>query len=251
MYEPKEKRQRTEAKCPRCNKRIRDICQSRQKLICTEEDATNISRAVQVKVNIGDVMCKMCFKAICTAEYRSLLMVKTPQQGTSEESFQSCSESEHVPTTISIINGIESHLQAAERKKEPEYTTMPFLQTASTHACCCLCFAKTQLTTIPEQARLQAFNLKRVYIPQGNRCCQDHLIKNRFYESELEKIKPVTNECQIPKGELTKFIESLSSAANITTIHRTIGNLSMPSLSWDNFNKLYQKTSMRNSERRN
>ncbi|KAF5301169.1 hypothetical protein FQA39_LY10847 [Lamprigera yunnana] len=101
--------------------------------------------------------------------------------------------------------------------------------------------------------------LNEYIIPQGNRCCQDHLIKNRFYKSELEKIKPVDNEYQIPKGELTKFIEGLSSVANITTIHGTIGNSSMPDekvrivtgLSWDNSNNLCQKTSMPDSESRN
>ncbi|KAF5292242.1 hypothetical protein FQA39_LY14057 [Lamprigera yunnana] len=83
--------------------------------------------------------------------------------------------------------------------------------------------------------------------------------ENRFYESELEKIKPVANEYHIPKGKLTKFIEGLSSAANISKIHRTIGNSSMldenvrilTGLSWYNFSNLCQKTSMPDSESRN
>ncbi|KAF5299766.1 hypothetical protein FQA39_LY11436 [Lamprigera yunnana] len=61
------------------------------------------------------------------------------------------------------------------------------------------------------------------------------------------------------KRECTKFTEGLSSAVNITTIHRTIGNWLMPDekvriltgLSWENLNNLCQKTSMRDSESRN
>ncbi|KAF5283905.1 hypothetical protein FQA39_LY04725 [Lamprigera yunnana] len=75
---------------------------------------------------------------------------------------------------------------------------------------------------------------------------QDTDVASERNESCKQKIKPVANEYQIPKGELTKFIEGLSSATNITTIDRTIGNSSMPDekvriltgLSWDNSNNM-------------
>ena len=47
------------------------------------------------------------------------------------------------------------------------------------------------LTVIPEEARIQPYIKKKIFIPPGNRCCTTHILKNGIYEEDstlLDKI---------------------------------------------------------------
>ena len=48
-------------------------------------------------------------------------------------------------------------------------------------------FKKKDLTVIPEEARTQSHVKQKIYIPAGNRCCREHLIKNRFYDERISQ----------------------------------------------------------------
>ena len=62
-------------------------------------------------------------------------------------------------------------------------------RTVATHKYCCVFYEAQNLTVVPKQARIQSYVKKRIYIPEGNRCCRAHLIKSRFF---LWRIKSFT-----------------------------------------------------------
>jgi hypothetical protein len=91
------------------------------------------------------------------------------------------------------------------------FVEYPFPRVITTHAYCCLCFAKTDgLPKVPLKARTQAFKVKKVYIPQNNRCCRSHLLGDRFYELDLARLIPYSNTSSIGASEIAHFMEALS-----------------------------------------
>ena len=87
---------------------------------------------------------------------------------------------------------------------------MAFARTVNTHAYCFLCKSRENIGSVPLNARLQVFIKKRIFIPYNNRCCKNHLIKNRFYKDLLHNIVPISNESSIQTNELGKFLDCLS-----------------------------------------
>ena len=66
------------------------------------------------------------------------------------------------------------------------------------------------LTTIPKEARRQSYIKKKIYIPQGNRCCRAHIIKNRIFEEELDLLNVYSNTSSFTALELYKVMETFS-----------------------------------------
>lgn len=112
----------------------------------------------------------------------------------------------------------------APRKEtmEVEVVEMPFHRVVSTHAYCFICASVTGIETVPFEARIQVFVDKRIYIPGGNRCCSIHLIKDRFFEDELDDIRIFSNSSVIPVTEIHKFLEKLSTDVD-SELHNKIG----------------------------
>ena len=90
-----------------------------------------------------------------------------------------------------------------------ECVEMSFQKVVSTHEYCFVCGSKKNFTIVPFDARQQAFTKKQIFIPNGNRCCSKHLIKNRFFEKDLSKFRIHSNTGTIKVNDLKKFIECL------------------------------------------
>ncbi|XP_025267723.1 uncharacterized protein LOC112639073 [Camponotus floridanus] len=101
------------------------------------------------------------------------------------------------------------------------------------------------LTTIPEEARISVYIKKKIYIPSGNRCCKDHLIKNRIYEDDLSLLRVHSNTANLTALELSKVMETLSIKCDSTLLDK-VGEHSISEeqlevftgLNWENINTI-------------
>ena len=83
-------------------------------------------------------------------------------------------------------------------------------RTISTYKYCCVCSFRNAITVVPEDARMQAFIKMKIYIPAGNRCCQSHSIKYRFYDENLSRLRVHLNSSSLTASKMTKMMKSLS-----------------------------------------
>ncbi|XP_036143574.1 uncharacterized protein LOC118645866 isoform X2 [Monomorium pharaonis] len=141
---------------------------------------------------------------------------------------------------------------------EVEYIEIPIQRTLSTHKYCCICSSKINLTVIPEEARMQSYIKKKIYIPVGNRCCTNHLIKNRIFEEDLNLLKIYSNTTSLTGLELSKMMETLSIKCD-STLFNKVGEFNLSEkqldvftgLTWDNIIQIKDMMiSLRNSKSR-
>ncbi|KAH0546708.1 hypothetical protein KQX54_014027 [Cotesia glomerata] len=93
-------------------------------------------------------------------------------------------------------------------------------RTISTHGYCCLCNNTIDLTVIPQKALMQSFIKRRVFIPDGNRCCRSHLINKRFYDEALDLIRVHSNWTRISSVELSNMMENFSVECDSTLLDK-------------------------------
>lgn len=103
---------------------------------------------------------------------------------------------------------------------------MHIQRTVATHKYCCICSATKNIIVIPEEARMQSYTKKKIYILAGNRCCRSHLIKNRIYEEELNLLKVHSNTTSLSVLELFKVMETLSIKCD-STLFDKVGDFSL------------------------
>lgn len=97
-----------------------------------------------------------------------------------------------------------------------------------------------------------------IKIPNGNRCCKDHLIKNRFYEDQIAHLDVVSHSSSLELNDLTKLLTSLSISCD-TPIIDSVGDFTLPEdrlyvftgFTWKNIIELRRlMTSLRDSSNR-
>ena len=97
------------------------------------------------------------------------------------------------------------------------------------------------LTVIPEEARIQSYIKKKIFIPLENWCCTTHILKNRIYEEDLGHLKVYSNTASLSASELSKIMDTLSIKCDSTLLDK-IGEFSLSEkqikiftgLSWEN-----------------
>lgn len=128
-----------------------------------------------------------------------------------------------------------------------EYIQIQMQRTVTTHKYCCVCYETQDLTLVPKQSRIQSYVKKRIYIPESNRCCRTHLIKNRFFDKELNRLRVYSNFTKLKSSELSELLESLSIECDTMILDR-IGDFSLSDeqihlftdLMWENIIELYE-----------
>lgn len=83
-------------------------------------------------------------------------------------------------TTVSTVSSSEdpSYVIQEKMEEELEFVELGFPRNISTHKYCCLCGSLSNITIVPFEARKQVISKRRLFIPQGNRCCKNHIIKS-------------------------------------------------------------------------
>ncbi|XP_075589844.1 uncharacterized protein LOC142597771 [Dermatophagoides farinae] len=127
------------------------------------------------------------------------------------------------PSSLSIEEPIYN--ESTEEQVPNPKVHLPFCRPIITHKYCFICSATTNLITIPFDARKQVFIKRKIFVPNGNRCCRHHLIKKRLYEEDVDAIEIYSNNSQIDSDEIVKFFYSLSD--NPSNLHGQIGDRSV------------------------
>ncbi|XP_025994034.2 uncharacterized protein LOC113004570 [Solenopsis invicta] len=256
-----ERTQRTldKTKCIKCNKFLRKLS-GKKKVVNIENEAKDFSKIFGESIVIGDIICCKCMAQFRLHKHKEKLKLQNNPQ---ENIYDNLNRSESSQTTVtSSQTSTEDQtivFKSSSSKMDFQFTEMPFNRTVISHTYCCLCSGKTNLIVVPFEARMQVFQERRVFIPKGNRCCSNHLIKKRFFEEELQLIRIYSNRSMIEVIEIVKLLEYMSVKSNFE-IKDKIGDFSLSEeriktftgLTWKNLIQLKKMmTSIRNSECRN
>lgn len=69
---------------------------------------------------------------------------------------------------------------------------------------------------------MQVYIKQKIYIPEGNRCCQNYLIKNRLYHDDINRIKVFSNSAFISGDYFKDIINCFVNEYNLTLFY-TVG----------------------------
>lgn len=103
--------------------------------------------------------------------------------------------------------------------------------------------------------RKQVFIKRRLFVPDGNRCCQTHFIKNILYEDYLIGLYAQSNSSKLEPTEVKQYLEWLSNMSE-SPLRLEIGDLTLSpellkavtELTWYNIDVLRKlMTSIKNS----
>ena len=280
-------------RCVNCNSMLR-YEKGQIKLIQSESEAQEFSDLLEKPVAVSDALCGSC-RSLAARKKSEKISSQTStssddyEAGTSKQvrtkdcveevressqridslSIEDATANPEPPQQLSSSEDSQTASQASandpsysiriRKSSEIEMVEMPFQRVTSTHKYCCVCFAQPEsLIVIPFQARLQVFIQTRIFIPYGNRCCAEHLIKKRFFIDDIQKLKIFSNTSSIDKRELTLFLNELSNACNNSILDRiedsTLSDERIKSLTGYSIEQLSKLKSMlismRNSDNR-
>lgn len=251
-------------KCHSCRTVLRKY-QEKIKSIATEDEVRIFSKACNVNLTIGSVLCGKCrllpyrqpggpMRPIAAVSGRG-----ADQNSPGSQSSQGASSTSQGSGGSSLDDPSFNSPKQVEPRDPPPVIEMPYPRVIVTHKYCFVCGATKGITTVPLQARREAFSKRRLFIPENNRCCQIHLIKKKLYEETLEQLRPYSNSSLMTADDLKKIIEYFTARSESTVSDR-VGDLTLPErdiqaftgLSWENVKLLSEKlTSMRDSQGRN
>ncbi|KAJ8683762.1 hypothetical protein QAD02_019554 [Eretmocerus hayati] len=209
-------RKNEDTRCVHCYQSSRKLPKSEQ-IVLTDQSIQRISEFFEEDLRVGSLICKKCYgslykRASKRARVDEPVPTQNVQHAQTSQGSQSSNFSESPPIPSQQSSG---ELYEVPEKKEIEYVNVPFARTIISHGYCFICRAKNDIVDVPEEARLQVFSLRQIYIPKRNRCCLRHLIQKRLlYRSEVDDLTIYSNECSIPSSEFSSFMSRLSNKVN-------------------------------------
>lgn len=105
----------------------------------------------------------------------------------SDQSQQISSQSSSEVPSSQSQGSIYEIIEKTPKEKKPT-TELPLKRTFISHISCCISRNKNNLTLVLLNARLQCFKDMKIFIPDGNRVCSEHLIRKRFFDDDLKLI---------------------------------------------------------------
>lgn len=197
--------------CCNCFKRNLSKISAQIKIINTENEVQAVSEQLDVEnVGIGYKLCDKCRRLVFFGTRKTTAVV---QSLTNEESQPTDSPSSlETPSSQSSGSIFEVVLKQPEEKKPT--TELPLNRTLISHTVCCVCRSKRNLTLVPLTARLQCFKVTKIFIPDGNRVCTEHLIKKRFFDDDLQLIRIYSKTSFLTSDEICLFLNKMSDSAS-------------------------------------
>ncbi|XP_018403017.1 PREDICTED: uncharacterized protein LOC108779943 [Cyphomyrmex costatus] len=233
-------------RCAACSKYLHKTSGTK-KVIINEEEASIFSNYLQKTIVVQDILCSKC----------RLFQNKKKKLDEDVDSTFSVEYGDHSESSSNDPT-FSMNLKTVENKANYEKIEVQLPRTVSTHKYCCLCNSQTNLTVVPKEACLQAFIKKQIHIPEGNKCCQKHLIKNRFYEDDVNLLKKYSNTSYLSSSEWVEMMGNLAIRCD-STLYDKIADYTLPEnqllvftgLHWENIIQLRDMlTSMRNRQTR-
>ncbi|XP_058810518.1 uncharacterized protein LOC131675522 [Phymastichus coffea] len=196
------------------------------KTLDTEDDLSNFLQAFGKNVDMNVELCSKCYSKLRLVSHQ-----KSKQDPSKQETPESSIDSQLASSSQSSSMDGSQVVYPEPKPQEPFQLKL---------AC------KSTLIT-------------EYIIPASNRCGRKHLIKNRFYQGELDNIKVHSSTSTITVTELSKLLEQLSVRVD-AEIHDKVGDFTFPEerlivltgLTWENIIELRgMMTSLRDSVSRN
>ncbi|XP_026464766.1 uncharacterized protein LOC113367370 [Ctenocephalides felis] len=184
---------------------------NRTKIILTEDDEQLYSSSIGKIIKIGDVLCSTC----------RLI----PYRG--EASTDNINDLSHSSTENKCVSDSCSEYECNIPQKTDLSVDLCLNRVASTHRHCSICSNKSDLITIPLEARIHAFVKVRIYIPLGNRACNKHFFGKFFYEEDIRQLRIYSNTSLVPQKEISIFLNALADTS--VSLFKQIDNLSISS----------------------
>lgn len=200
----------------------------------------------QKNISISDVICNKC----------RLSFYK--QAASSSNPTVSDTDSDSDPMTVEPMDtNDDDFICRISNPEEDDYIEIHFPRVVSTHRFCIICRAEVNLQVISLETRCDVFARKMIFIPSGDRCCNEHIIGNRIYEDDLSRLSITSNTSKIKKSELVIFLNILAKKSNLTVFDRIENGLSenqlqvLTGLTWENIIELrHMLPSMRSTKTR-
>ena len=96
---------------------------------------------------------------------------------------------------------------------DDDFLLVDLERTSNSHKYCFICKCEsgsTPFTTIPNDAIMDVFIKKNIFIPLKSRCCGTHLTDGKFIkECELNKIEPLKSTRKFNKTSIKNFFDSV------------------------------------------
>lgn len=205
---------------------------------------TLFSAVTQNLLNMGDLICGKC--RVTAYKRRKIDNLDNDQieNLTQNSSDLSLNDENQVSQSSQTDPSVSIQYKTNPNESEVEYIAVPVQRTVSTHKYCCICYKNSNLTVVPQEARVQVYIKRKIYIPEGNRCCQNHLIKNRLYHDDINLIKVFSNSAFISGDDFKNVINCFVNECNLT-LFDTVGKNRLSEdqiyiftgLTWENINK--------------
>lgn len=259
----------SDEKCAGCSKYFRKLG-GIKRYIKTEIQLLKARSALKkVDLHLGTAICESCRLRICRETLQELPSTSTlppdaahaqpdsqpsdsSQTTTTQQSTSSADTSTGDPTFVQKI------WKSDNTNHENELVELNFSRVVSTHKYCFICgyTAMKDLVTVPLEARLQVFTARRLIIPFGNVVCKVHLLKKRFYNSEISSFRIRSTNCSLRVSEVRLFMDKVADLADRNLMSQ-LGDFHFPEerlraftgLSWEQISHLRDMLkSMRNSD---
>lgn len=198
-------------------------------------------------ISVNDILCYKCRLSVYKKNASKVDSGVNLNKDIDYEHLESISDPTFEINTSSDVDNSES-----------ENIQMSIKRTVATHKYCCICSSSDDLRVVPENARMQAYTKKSIFIPKGNRCCRKHIIKDKIFEEDLNCLKVHSNTTFLSSLELSKLMNTLSIKCDSTLLDK-IGEFSISEkqihvftgLTWENLLQLKDMmVSLRNTQSR-
>ncbi|KAK3101751.1 hypothetical protein FSP39_006112 [Pinctada imbricata] len=97
--------------------------------------------------------------------------------------------------------------QSEQIPGSPPFVHLPLCSTISSHAYCCVCKRPgPKLIVVKTHARVSAYIGAQIFVPEGSRCCPNHIQNEVFNEEAISKMIPVKLQSTINKSGIMDML---------------------------------------------
>ena len=200
----------------------------RKKRVYSVNEANAFSLCFGKSIVHDDVLCWNCRIIACKNRKLNDDSRFPDNRGTFSESDDFSESSDKNPEFEACIK--------SKVYEDVEHIRIQKQRTVATHKYCCVCYEPQNLTVVPKKARMKSYVKKRIYISEGNRCCRAHLIKGRFFDKELSRLRIYSNFAKVKDSELSELLEGLTIECDFSLWEEKIHLFT--DLTWENIIEL-------------
>ena len=244
--------------CCNCFKRKLSRETAQIKIINSADEIEAVRDQLAIEnVDIGFKLCAKCRRLVFFGTQKRAVEV---DPSSSDQKIQNQQSSSQSSSEVRSSQSQGSNFEIIEKtpKKQKPTTELPLRRTFISHISCCICRNKKNLTLVPLNARLQCFKEMRIFIPDGNRVCSEHLIRKRFFEDDLKLITVYSHTSFLTADEICLFLNKMTDSSSKSFLDKIQSSelsekqlLAFTSLTSDQLQELRKLlVSMRSSESR-